>query len=74
MCDVPLVLMATRWFRGVHPVSPEMDARMRVVLLAAVVCFSALFLFLVLQRRWQLQLCEQVAQAEADAFSGMTGN
>ncbi len=24
--DVPLVVMATRWFRGLHPVAPEMDA------------------------------------------------
>ena len=33
MSDAPLVLMATRWFRGVHPVTPEMDPRMRLVLL-----------------------------------------
>jgi heme exporter protein C len=33
--DVPLVIMATRWFRGVHPVAPEMDWRMRVVLIVS---------------------------------------
>jgi len=41
--DVPLVIMATRWFRGVHPVSPEMDLQMRMLLLATVVCFTSLF-------------------------------
>lgn len=30
--DVPLVTMATRWFRGIHPVSPQMEPTMRMVL------------------------------------------
>ena len=25
MLDIPMVFMATRWFRGVHPASPEME-------------------------------------------------
>ena len=25
VADLPMVVMATRWFRGVHPVAPEMD-------------------------------------------------
>ena len=29
--DVPLVIMATRWFRGIHPKSPHMEPTMRVV-------------------------------------------
>jgi heme exporter protein C len=65
-CDAPLVIMATRWFRGVHPVSPQMDAGMRFVLLAAVVCFTMLFAYLTVQRRRQLELSERVAQQEAD--------
>jgi heme exporter protein C len=67
-CDVPLVIMATRWFRGVHPVAPEMDMRMRFVLLASVLIYTALFAHLLRQRRIQLQLAEQVAQLEADAW------
>lgn len=68
--DLPLVVMATRWFRGVHPVSPEMDHRMRLVLLAAVVSFTALFAFLAWQRQRQLGLGERVAvlESHADVF------
>jgi heme exporter protein C len=62
--DAPLVFMATRWFRGVHPVAPEMDARMRLVLLIAVVSFSALFLRLCLLRRRQLEMAERVEALE----------
>ena len=65
MCDVPLVLMATRWFRGVHPVTPEMDPRMRLVLLASVISFTALFAYLAAQRRRQLELSERAMQLEA---------
>jgi heme exporter protein C len=66
--DVPLVIMATRWFRGVHPVAPEMDARMRVVLLATIGCFTILFACLVVQRRRLLELCECAAEAQARAW------
>jgi heme exporter protein C len=65
MMDAPLVLMATRWFRGVHPVAPEMEPRMRLVLLASVVCYTALFAYLTMQRRRQLELAEKAAQLEA---------
>ena len=58
--DVPLVIMATRWFRGVHPQSPHMEPAMRVVLLASVVCFTALFTLLLLLRRSQLRLAEDL--------------
>lgn len=54
VADVPLVILATRWFRGMHPVSPEMDPRMRIVLLVSVVAFSTLFLLLAVARRRQL--------------------
>ena len=33
MIDVPLVVMATRWFRGVHPGSTPMEPAMRAALL-----------------------------------------
>ena len=38
--DVPLVIMATRWFRGIHPKSPHMEPSMRLVLLLSLVCFT----------------------------------
>lgn len=65
MSDVPLVFMATRWFRGVHPVTPEMDPRMRLVLLASVVSFTALFAYLAVVRRRQLELIERATQLES---------
>lgn len=54
--DVPLVVMATRWFRGLHPVSPEMDPRMRLTLLISVVAFTVFFVWLAERRRAQLGL------------------
>jgi ABC-type transport system involved in cytochrome c biogenesis permease subunit len=69
MSDVPLVLMATRWFRGVHPVTPEMDPRMRLVLLASVISFTVLFAYLAVQRRRQLEASERTAQLESAAWS-----
>jgi heme exporter protein C len=65
--DVPLVLMATRWFRGIHPVAPELDPQMRFVLLTSVVSFSALFAFLVVQRHRQLKLVELKVKLETSA-------
>jgi heme exporter protein C len=67
VADVPLVLMATRWFRGVHPVAPEMDPQMRIVLLTSLVSFTALFAYLIVQRRRQLAFAERVAEAESTA-------
>lgn len=54
--DAPLVVMATRWFRGLHPVSPEMEPTMRITLLISVIGFSALFATLLVRRRGQLNL------------------
>ncbi len=54
--DVPLIVVATRWFRGIHPTTPGMEPSMRVVLLLSVVGFSALFAVLLIRRRTQLQL------------------
>ena len=67
LADIPLVIMATRWFRGIHPAAPEMDPRMRLVLLSSVVCFSALFVLLLLLRRGQLALVAEVATLERRA-------
>ena len=69
MSDVPLVLMATRWFRGVHPITPEMEPRMRLVLWASVISFTALFAYLAVLRRRQLEVSERTAQLEIAAWS-----
>jgi heme exporter protein C len=62
MADVPMVVMATRWFRGMHPVTPEMDPRMRLTLLVSVVAFTVLFGWLVVVRRRQLTLAGRVRE------------
>jgi heme exporter protein C len=60
--DVPLVVMATRWFRGLHPVAPEMAPLMRVTLLVSVVGFTVFFGWLVCRRREQLGLESMTAE------------
>lgn len=55
MLDVPMVVMATRWFRGIHPKSPEMEPAMRVVLLASAAAFTAFFGLLLVRRRGQVR-------------------
>lgn len=62
--DVPLVVMATRWFRGVHPVSPQMEPPMRYALLASVIGFTTVMTLLLVRRRSQLQLQCRVAQLQ----------
>jgi heme exporter protein C len=56
LADVPMVIMATRWFRGMHPVAPEMDIRMRLALLSAVISFTVLFAWIATFRRRQLEI------------------
>jgi heme exporter protein C len=60
--DVPLVVMATRWFRGLHPASPAMEPSMRAVLLIHVAGFTALGAVLVVLRRGQLRLENLLAE------------
>ena len=64
VADVPLIIMATRWFRGIHPITPQMDPRMRLALLISVICFTAFFATLVALRRRQLKLIARVANLE----------
>lgn len=65
VADLPLIIMATRWFRGVHPVAPEMDPRMRFTLLISGISFVAFFTLLTCLRRRQLETAEQCATLEA---------
>ena len=64
VADVPLVVMATRWFRGIHPVSPDMEPSMRLALLASVVGLTALMTLLLIRRRTQLQLESKLAELQ----------
>lgn len=54
MLDLPLVIMATRWFRGIHPVSPEMEPGMQITLLLNVIAFTVFFGLLFARRHSQL--------------------
>ena len=54
LLDLPLVIMATRWFRGIHPVSPEMEPMMLFTLLLNLVGFTLFFTLLFMRRRNQL--------------------
>ena len=55
MIDLPLVFMATRWFRGIHPVSRGMEPAMRVAMAVSLAGFSALFAMLLIVRKTQLR-------------------
>jgi heme exporter protein C len=72
VADVPLIFMATRWFRGVHPATPEMDPTMRLVLLVSVVSLSVFFAYLVVLRQRQLELADRVADLEVLSWHGNT--
>ncbi len=54
--DVPLVIVATHWFRGIHPATAAMEPVMRTVLWCSVAGFTVLFALLLACRRRQLQL------------------
>ncbi len=66
--EVPLVLLATRLFRGIHPTSPEAEPLMLVVLLLAVVGFSGFFVLLLDYRRRQLDLQQRLALLEQQGY------
>jgi len=70
--DVPLVIVAARWFRGLHPATAAMEPAMHAVLWWSMAGFTGLFLVLLVCRRWQLRLQaslelreQQFAQADS---------
>jgi len=75
MLDIPLVVMATRWFRGLHPVSPEMEPSMRMTLLIGVVGWTLFFGWLTYRRRMQAGLEHLVhdLQRQGDPWSTEQG-
>lgn len=54
LLDLPLIFLATRWFRGMHPAAPLMPLAMRLVMGLAAVGFGTVLLLLLLHRRAQL--------------------
>lgn len=70
--DVPLVVMATRWFRGLHPVAPQMDPAMRTALMIGAVAWTVFFVWLARRRHAQLKLCAAVSQLEQHANETLT--
>ena len=65
--DLPMIVLATRWFRGMHPVSPQMEPSMQVILAISITAFSLLFMLLLLRRRTQLDLEHKIALLEQEA-------
>jgi heme exporter protein C len=53
--DVPLVIVAAHWFRGIHPSTVAMEPAMRMALSLNVAASTALFSVLLAWRRSQLQ-------------------
>lgn len=64
--EVPLVLFATRLFRGIHPRSPDAEPVMLAVLLVSVVGFSTFFASLLVFRRKQLAAEQRLAYVEQE--------
>jgi heme exporter protein C len=53
--DVPLVVVAAHWFRGIHPTAPSPQPALRAALACSVAAFTVLFAVLLAFRRRQLQ-------------------
>jgi heme exporter protein C len=54
--DVPLVIVAAHWFRGIHPSTVAIEPAMRTALWLSVAGCTALFSVLLAWRRSRLQL------------------
>jgi len=57
----PGLVVSTQWFWGVTPAVGDAVMPVRLVLLVSVTGFTVFFVFLTMQRRWQLGLEQQVA-------------
>ena len=67
MIDLPLVFLATRWLKGMHPPSVGMEPAMRATLLVSIAAFSAMFALLLILRRRQLEQAQQLLAWETEA-------
>jgi heme exporter protein C len=54
--DLPMIVLVTHWFRGIHPGMPAMEPAMHAVLWLCVAAFSLLFTLLIIRRRGKLRL------------------
>jgi heme exporter protein C len=54
--DIPLILLVTHWFRGIHPEMPRMEPAMQAVLWFCIAAFSGSFTLLVVHRRGKIRL------------------
>ncbi len=66
MLDLPLVFLATHWFRGIHPVSRGLEPSMRVALIVSLASFSALFVLLMIIRKIQLHQARLLWERESE--------
>ncbi|MBI3742804.1 MAG: cytochrome c biogenesis protein CcsA [Chloroflexi bacterium] len=48
--DVPMVFMSVYWWRGIHPEVAHMPQSMAITLLVSLAAFTALFVYLLVQR------------------------
>jgi heme exporter protein C len=62
--DIPMIFLAARWFRGMHPVSPQMEPSMRAILALCIAAFTLFFVLLILRRRMQLELACRITSLE----------
>jgi len=70
LVDLPLIFLATRWFRGMHPVAPAMPPVMRAVLGLAAAGFGIVFLLLLVERRAQLAAAHRLDRLEWETSDG----
>lgn len=68
--DLPLIFLATRWFRGMHPVAPAMPPVMRAVMGLAAAGFGIVLLLLLVHRRAQLAAAHQLHHLEWETSDG----
>ncbi len=70
LVDLPLIFLATRWFRGMHPVAPAMPAVMRAVMGLGAAGFGLVLLLLLVHRRAQLGAAHRLDLLEWEANDG----
>jgi heme exporter protein C len=66
--DVPLVVLATRWFRGMHPAAPEMEPAMRGILWFSAASLFAFFALLLVLRQKQIRMEHAIISWERAAL------
>lgn len=70
LLDLPLIFLATRWFRGMHPVAPAMPVVMRAVMGLAAAGFGLVLVLLLLHRRAQLAAAHRLDLLEWETCDG----